>query len=331
MNYLILFSSFSWIIAMSILLCFNSSSTTVIVSYFVIAINIVTSIYHIKTEDIRRSLELRIYSDNLIVLILISQFPKDLFFGYTIQILFSIFITHLYLRNKVRMYNILMFLILTEIVLYLPLCSLKMSYQFIYNTTSMLLLFLVLFIVKKKIMLDPEKKYKKIILDTNTIINHQIIECISPMFYYIRDLDEDKKEKMERLITRLKYIAQNRSNNFAQIISMVKGTLLNVTDYTINVTLVDQTTRIIDLDSYTLLLVIYTLFNHSISSMATDIIVKFSNRKIEIIDNGVGLDVKSKKFESTNMKIALGLLELRDIPVKVSSVAGAGTTVTLFI
>jgi hypothetical protein len=180
-------------------------------------------------------------------------------------------------------------------------------------------------------MLDPEKKYKKIILDTSTIINHQIIECISPMLYYINDLDEDKKEKMERLLTKLRYIAQNRSNNFSQIISMVKGTLLNVTDHVINVSLVDQTTRIIDVDSYTLLLVIYTLFSSSISNRATDIIVKFSNKKIEIIDNGVGLDVRSKKFKGTNMKIALGLLELRDIPVKVSSVAGAGTTVTLFI
>jgi len=316
---------------MSVLLCSTTSVITTIIAYFVIATSIATSIYHLKTEDIRRSLELRIYSDNIIVLFLISQFPEDLFFGYTIQILFSILITHLYLKNKIKMYNILMFLILTEITLYFPLCSLNISCKFVYNTLSMLLLFSVLIAVKRKLMLDPEKKYKKIIMDTNVIINHQIIECISPMLYYIRDLDEDRKEKMERLITKLKYIAQNRSNNFAQIISMVKGTLLNVTHHTFNVTLVDQTTRIIDLDSYTLLLVIYTLFNSSVSSSATDIIVKFSNKQIEIIDNGHGFDVKSKKFENTNLKIALGLLELRDIPVKVSSIIGAGTTIILFI
>jgi hypothetical protein len=195
----------------------------------------------------------------------------------------------------------------------------------------MLLLIIVLAVIKKKLLLNPEKRYKKILLDTNNLIKHEIIGCITPMLYYIRTLDEETKEKMERLINKLSYIAQNNTNNFGHLISIAKSTLYYTYKHPVNINLVDQTTKILEIDSYTLLLVLYVLFDSSVSNSASEIIVKFNNKNIDIIDNGEGFDIKSKSFLDSKLKIALELLELHDILVTFSSVIGAGTMISLSI
>jgi hypothetical protein len=303
--------------------------TTKIILFSIIGINILTTVYHLYIENSKKSLELRIYTDNIIMLLLIFCYPEKLFYGYFIQILLSIFVTHLYLRDKIRIYKILMFLIVSEIIIYLPLCSLKFSTPFILNTLSMSLLFSFLYITKNKFLLSPEKKYKKIILDTNNLVRHQIIECITPMLYYVRNLDNPTKEKMEILITRLRYLAQDNSVNFGNMISIIKTTLITTSKHKFNITLVDQTNKPIDIDSYTLLIILYVIFESSVSNSATEITVKFSNGKIIITDNGLGFDTKLKSFINSKLQIAIELLELYDIPVNFSTTQGVGTTISL--
>jgi len=329
MNALINYSPLGCIIAMSILLCFNNPITIQIILFSIIVINILTTIYHIIIENSKKSLELRIYTDNIIMLLLIICYPEKLFFGYFIQILLSILVTHLYLKDKVRIYKALMFLIISEVIIYLPLCSLKFSSNFILNTLCMLLLVIFLLITKNKFLLSPEKKYKKIIIDTNNLVRHQIIECITPMLYYIRDLDNQTKEKMEILITRLRYLAQDNSINFGHMISIIKTTLVTTSKHKFNITLVDQTNKPIDIDSYTLLIILYVIFESSVANSATEITVKFNNSKVVITDNGIGFDTKLKSFINSKLQVAIGLLELYDIPVNFSTTQGVGTTLTL--
>lgn len=331
MNVLILSTSLGWTIAMSILLFFTNSIVTKTIAFSIIGINVLTTAYHLIFENNKKSLELRIYADNLIVLLLISRFPHEFFFGYSIQVSLSIIIAHLYLKNKARIYKLLILLIITEIAIYLPLCSLKFSYHFIYNTLSMLLTLSVLLIIKNKLLLDPENKYKKIINETNSLINHQIIECITPMPYYIRDLDSPQKERMERLINKLKYIAQNSTNNFGSIISIIRSTLHSLSNQNFNINLVDQTTKVIEFNSYTLLIIMYVIIESSVSNSASEIIVKFNNKEIEVTDNGRGYDTQNKYFEETNLKKAINLLSLYDFPVKVNSIVGTGTTIKILI
>lgn len=329
MSALISYSPLGCIIAMSILLCFNNPIVTQIILFSIIGINILTTIYHLYLENSKKSLELRIYTDNIIMLLLIVCYPEKLFFGYFIQVLLSIFVTHLYLKDKVKIYKALMFLIISEVVIYLPLCSLKFSSNFILNTLCMLLLIIFLFVTKNKFLLSPEKKYKKIIIDTNNLVRHQIIECITPMLYYIRDLDNQTKEKMEILITRLKYLAQDNFINFEHMISIIKTTLITTSNYKVNITLVDQTNKPIGIDSYTLLIILYVIFESSVANSATEITVKFNNDKIVILDNGLGYDIKLKSFINSKLKVAIELLELYDIPVNFSTTQGVGTAVTL--
>lgn len=331
MNILILSTSLGWTIAMSLLLLFNNSLLTKIVAYTIITINVLTTVYHLVAENHKKSLELRIYADNLIVLLLIVRFPHDFFYGFSIQISLSIIIAHLYLKNKARVYKILILLIITEIAVYLPICSLKVSCNFIYNTVSMLLILSVLLVVKNRLLLCPEDKYKKIIMGANNIIRHEIIECISPMQYYIRDLDEDKKEKMTRLINKLNYVAQNTTNNFGYIISLIKSTLHNISNKDFNISLVDQTTKIIEFDSYILLIIMYVIVDCSIYNQASEIVVKFNNKEIEVTDNGYGHDLNSKQFEDSILKKAIDLIKLYDFSVKVTSVINAGTTIKILL
>jgi hypothetical protein len=332
MNILIITTSFVWVIVMAIFIAVFNTTPIKIAAVSVIAINIVSTIYHILRDNCKKSLELRIYTDNLIVLILIILFPKQLFYGYAIQILFSVIITQLYLRRRIIIYDILLYLSVAEMIIYIPLSSFNLFPQLICNTMLMLLLILVIIVIKNKLLLDPEKKYKKILLDTNNIIKHEIIECITPMMYYIRELDVPNKEKMERLINKLKYIAQNNNNsNFGYLITIIKTTMSFVHKQEVSINFVDQTTKNVEIDSYTLLLILYVLFDSSISNSATNIIVKFDNRKIEVIDNGSGFDIKSEVFNRSKLKIALELLDLHDIPVILSSVMGTGTIVTMSI
>jgi hypothetical protein len=329
MNALICYSPFFCVAAMSILLCFSNSITTKIILFSIIGINILTTIYHLYLDNSKKSLELRIYTDNIIILLLIVCYPEKLFFGYFIQVLLSILVTHLYLKDKVRIYKALMFLIFSEVIIYLPLCSLKFSCNFVFNTLCMLLLIIFLLVTKNKFLLSPEKKYKKIILDTNNLVRHQIIECITPMLYYVRDLDNQTKEKMEILVTRLRYLAQDNSINFGHMISIIKTTLITVSKHKFNITLVDQTNKPIDMDSYTLLVILYVIFESSVANSSTEIVVKFNNNKITITDNGIGFDTKLKSFLNSKLHIAIELLELYDIPVNFSTTQGVGTTITL--
>ena len=331
MNILILSTSLGWTIAMSLLLLFNDSVLTKIIAYSIIAINALTTAYHLIIENNKKSLELRIYADNLIVFLLIARFPHEFFYGFSIQISLSIFIAHLYLKNKARVYKILILLIVTEIVVYLPLCSLKLSCSFIYNTISMLLILSVLLIVKSRLLLCPEDRYKKIIMGANNIIRHEIIECITPMSYYIRDLDNNQKEKMNRLINKLSYIAQNTTNNFGYIISLIKATIHNISNQNFNISLVDQTTKIIEFDSYILLIIMYVIVDNSVSNRASEIIIKFNNKEIEVTDNGLGYDLNSKQFENSILRKAIDLIKLYDFSVKITSVINAGTTIKILL
>lgn len=331
MNILILTTSLGWTTAMSILFYFTDSVPTKLVAFSIIGINVLTAIYHLIVENHKKSLELRIYTDNLMVLLLIFRFPEDLFYGYSIQIILSMIIIHLYLRNKARVYKILTFLILTELIIYFPLCSFKSFYPILYNTLSMLLLLTVLVVIKNKLLLDPEDKYKEIVTGTNNIVKHQIIDCITPMSYYIRDLGDNKKEKMERLITKLRYIAQNNTNNFGYIVSILKATLHSISKQSFNITLIDQTTKIIERDSYTLLLVMYVICNAALANSASEITIKFTNNGIEIKDNSKGFDIKSESFKSSKIKTALDLLRLHDFEVKVTSVINICTSIKIFI
>jgi hypothetical protein len=331
MNTLILSTSFVWTVAMSILLYLSESTPTKVIAFTIIGINVLTTAYHLITDNGKKSIELRVYADNIIVLLLIARFPKDFFYGYSIQILLSMFIAHLYLKNKTRVYKILILLIVTEMAIYFPLCSLKPSCQLLYNSLSMLLLLSVMIVIKNKLLLSPEKKYGKIISGTNNIIRHQIIECITPMYYYIRDLDESKKDKMERLITKLKYIAQNNTNNFGYIVSILKSTLHTLSKQKFNITLIDQTTKIIEIDSYTLLLVMYVICDTAINNQASEIAIKFTNKEIEINDNGSGFNIDSSNFKKSSLKTAIDLLQLYDFDVKYHSVIGAGTTIKILI
>lgn len=304
---------------------------TKIIALSIIVINIGTTIYHFLRGSNNKSLELRIYTDNIVALLLIAMFPLQLFYGASIQILFSVIVTHLYLKKRAVIYDVLLFLSVTEIIIYFPLSSFKIYPQLIYNATSMLLLITVILIIKKKLVLSPEARYKKILLDTNSLIRHEIIQCITPMSYYVRGLDDDSKEIMERLINRLHCLAKNHNSNFGYLISLIKTTLSFSYKQKVNINLVDQTNKELEIDSYTLLLALYVVFESSISNQATDIIVKFDNKKIEIIDNGTGFDIKSKTFTDSKLQTALELLQLHDIPLVVSSVVGSGTIITLLI
>jgi hypothetical protein len=331
MNFLFVMTSFIWTVAMSILMVLTDISSTKIMAFSIIARNVISTVCHFIIDNNKKSLELRVYTDNLIILLLIIKFPHELFYGYPVQILFSIIITHLYMRKRTRIYDILLFLSITELFIYVPICSFTFPFQLMCNTLSMLLLISVLAIIKKKLLLDPEKRYKKVLLDTNNLIKHEIIECITPMMYYIRNLDEENKEKMEQLINKLKYIAQNNTNNFGYLITIIKSTLSYTYKHGININLADQTTKILKIDSYTLLLVLYVIFDSLGSNSATEIVIKLNNKKIEIIGNGEGFNTKSKNFLNSKLKTAIELIELHDIPITFSSVVGTGTIITLFI
>ncbi|MDD5650693.1 MAG: hypothetical protein PHF86_09830 [Candidatus Nanoarchaeia archaeon] len=149
------------------------------------------------------------------------------------------------------------------------------------------------------------------------------------MSYYIRNLDEQNKERMQVLIEKLTCIAQNNTSNFGHLIALIRSTISYTMQKNVTISYVDQTTKTLDIDSYTLLLVLYVIFESSISNMATEIIVKFNNKTIEIVDNSKGFDTKCKEFANSKLKSAIDLLELFDIPVIFSSIPDSGTIITM--
>lgn len=331
-NFLIVSISILWAASMGLFISFYDSTHIKIIASITILLNVSSTIFCLINDNKKKSLEFRIYVDNLSVFFLVLMFPIQLFYGYPIQVLFSIIIVYCYLRKRTRIYDVLLYISIAETILYLILAHNNIT-QVACNSLSMLLLIGVMYLIKQQLKLDPSTRFKKVLLETNSIIKHQIIDCITPMSYYIRSLDDDNKERMQRLIDRLQYIAQsNLSNyNFGQLITLIRSTLTFTSKKNVTITYVDQTTKTLDIDSYTLLLILYVIFESSVSNMSTEIIVKFNNNAIEIVDNGIGYDIKSKEFELSQLKTAIDLVTLFDISVIFSSVKNSGTIITMSV
>jgi hypothetical protein len=71
------------------------------------------------------------------------------------------------------------------------------------------------------------------------------------------------------------------------------------------------------------------MLESSLDNSATEIIVTFNDKKIEIKDNGRGFDIKSKSFSNNKLKTAIDLLDLYEISSKTHSSVGSGTVITL--
>jgi hypothetical protein len=288
-------------------------------------------VYYAYIRNNRKILELRICTDNLFMLILIASFPKEFFLGFQIQVLLSIITNYFYLKNKVLIHKILLCLTITEAFAFYAFCSFKPTLEVLYNTACCSLLLAVLFIVKNKLLLSPEDRLKKIIDSSSSLLKQEIIEIITPMTYYIQNLENTKKLKMQALITKLQNITQNKTSNFAQIISLIRPSLThNLQQNPINITLIEQENEIIDLDPFLLLLTLYAFFDNSVMNSATEITVSHKKKKIEITDNGCGYDTVSHKyFLKNSLKTAIDLLELYNITVKFTITTGIGSRITL--
>jgi len=327
-NILIVSISILWACVMCAFITSYDCMYIRIIASLTILLNLSSTIFCLQNDNKKQSLEIRIYVDNLSVLFLVIMFPKLLFYGYPIQVLFSVLITYCYLRKRTRVYDVLIYLSIAETVLY---CILALDYPVLLlcNSVSMVLLISILFLLRQRLKLDPGTKFKRILLETNKILKHEIIQCITPMSYYIRNLDEQNKERMQVLIEKLTCIAQNNTSNFGHLITLIRSTISYTMQKNVTISYVDQTTKTLDIDSYTLLLVLYVIFESSISNMATEIIVKFNNKTIEIVDNSKGFDTKCKEFANSKLKSAIDLLELFDIPVIFSSIPDSGTIITM--
>ncbi|MDD5649413.1 MAG: hypothetical protein PHF86_03200 [Candidatus Nanoarchaeia archaeon] len=322
MNNLIIGSSITWIVGMCFLLKSIDTPIVKLFSFIIIIINLCSSIYYLKTNSFKKTLELRSYTDNIAVILLTIMFPS-FFYGYHIQLLLSVIVNYFYLKSKHHIYKILIFLTLIETICYFVITYMqKMMFEVVFNCLTTLFLAFVLFIIKDKLLINSEIKYKKIIDNVNEIFKHQITNTITPMYYYIDKLNEPNRTKMICLVDKLKNIAQSKNTNFGKIITLVKSSILYTSGKNINITLVDQVNKNIDVDSFYLLLIIYVLFDCSINSNSTEIIVKFNNTKIDIIDNGI-IHKKCFYFES-----AKELLDLLNIPSKILS-SHNGTKITL--
>jgi len=329
MNFIIVSSSLCWIVAMSIILTHTISLPVKIMCFFAMTINIIISIGHLHTNNIKRTLELRTYTDNILMLLLVIFFPKICFYGFLIQVLLGIIVNYFYL-NKIRIYRTLIFLIVAELCIYISISSFKFSMEVVFNTSCIVLLLSVLWIIRNKLLVSPELKFKRIVDNTNFILRREIIETVSPMSYYIRDLNDMNKSRMESLISKLINIAQNKTNNFGHLITIIRASICYNTQTPVNITLIEQATKTINIDPYALILIMYVLFDSSVINSATEITVKYNKDEIDIIDNGQGFDLNAKEnFSRTSLKTAIDLLELYNIPVKFSSAIGAGTHITL--
>jgi hypothetical protein len=331
MNLIIIGSSFIWVVAMSLILYTNEllppEKLTAVTG---ILINVIAIMFSISINSKKKALEFKILSDNITVFLLVSIVPQDLFYGYQIQLLLSILICHFYVKDKNRVYDILMVLASCEMFVYIPLNGSFLCSSVYFNTISMLLIISVLFVLRNKLLMDPNKKYKTMIIETGNIIKNEIIDCITPMTYHIKNLDENSKLKMEQLIDKLKYISQTHCSNISYLMLVVKNAILNhSTNKDIKISFEDYTTKDVNMDFYTLFLLLYVIFDTSISNSSSNISVKFRDKRIVIVDDGAGYDTKSKTFSQSKLKSTVNLLKLFDVSVVFASTVGSGTSISI--
>lgn len=322
MNRLIIGSSLCWLFVFAAMFKTLDDPILKAVALIIILANIIASIFYFKVNDIQKNLELRIYTDHLCVILTIMIFPIC-FFGFYLQVLLSLMVNHFYLKNKICIYKFLIFTTVFEIILCCVACSLKITQEVICNAVALVALAFIIFVIKNKLV-NSENKYKQIVDNVQKLFKCQVIDAITPMYYYIHNLDEFNKARMTSLINRLKNIAQESDSNFGKMITLVRSSLFS-TDKPVNITFINDSIEEIKMDSFALLLSLYVIFDCSVASNASEITVKFDSKQIIITDNGEGFEKRAKP----QLSIACELFELFDISIKISSVFGTGTKFSL--
>lgn len=329
MNMFIISSSLCWIIAMSIIISHMSLLYVKILGTVIILTNIVSVIFYMIRSNNKKMLEFRIYSDNIMVMFLILMFPMYCFYGHFIQILLSIFINHFYLKSKNYIYKILLFLMVTETCIYLSMNKFEMNPQVICNTISSSLLIVFLILLKNKILLNPDIRFKKVVEKTNAIFRHELIETIMPINYYTKDL-KDNKQKIDGIVLKLINLTKSKSFNLGQIITLIRASICVTYNLPVNIIFIEKIhRRPIMLDSYILVLIMYSIIDAIIHNQATEITIEHNYNGILIMDNGVGFDVKSKCFTKSKLKMAIDLLELYDMRATCRSTLEVGNNIMI--
>jgi hypothetical protein len=191
--------------------------------------------------------------------------------------------------------------------------------QVICNTISSILLIVFLILLKNKILLSPDIHFKNIVEKTNAIFRQEIIETISPITYYTRNLKENK-QNIDGIVLKLINLTKSKSFNLGQIITLIRASMHLTFNLPINIVFLEKLNRkSIMLDSYVLVLIMYSIIDGIVHNQATEITIEHNSNGLLIMDNGVGFDVKSKSFIKSNLKIAIDLLELYNLRVCLST------------
>lgn len=332
MFYIVLFSAIGWLFSLIYIYSNTSSLSIQIISIFLIFFNVYNFSFYFFTNNHRRYIEYRIYSDNIMSLFLAFYYPKYCFYGYIVQAFLGLLMNFFYLNSKKTICNVLIVLIAVETFFFVLYNNEQHIQQNICNCITTILFFIFYITLKNKILLCPENRFKNVVEKTNILYRKELIESISPLNYYTQNLNEERKNKVKKILSRLLNLSNNNIINIGQAITLIKSSLSLTYTTVSNITFIQKKNKKeIKIDSYTLVLILYTIIDGLLQNKATEITIEHNNKSIVFIDNAIGIDINLEAFKKSKLKLALDLLELYNIPVVFSSTFGSGNILEIIL